>query len=335
MINSISIIPVSLFGLISFVFALLWYHSKSTFDHWKKLNIKFIKPAPLFGNTGGFLLLREPLHETFAKLYAYFKGDQYGGFFLMRKPALLINDPEIITNVLTKDFKYFVNRNFDFAYVNKELNPLSEHLFLVEGDRWRVLRQKLSPVFTSGKLKLMYEQIFDCVNVLNKFIELHMNSNSTDLNVKEVFERFSIDVVGSVAFGLDCNSLNANDEFRAMGGEVLKPKFIHAIRMLLAIFNEKLLHVFRVTDLPKVVKDFYTNVTLGTVDYRRKHNVVRNDFLQLLMELQNTSKDPKYAVDERKNPVLNGMSVIINNTNEFDKLIIKNYLSLMNCCRGI
>jgi cytochrome P450 family 6 len=78
----------------------------------------------------------------------------------------------------------------------------------LEGQEWKERRAKLSPVFTSGKMKLM----FDIVNSIgDKFIEATDNEiqKSPKLEVGQILSRFTTDVISNVAFGLDseCNFL--------------------------------------------------------------------------------------------------------------------------------
>ncbi|XP_065207592.1 probable cytochrome P450 6a14 [Planococcus citri] len=294
-------------SLVGIVIALFWYFSRSTFNYWKKLKIPYKKPVAFFGNAYDFALFKASFHDNLHSIYNHFPDDPFGGFFEMRSPVLLLKDPTIVTHVLIKDFKSFVNRGFTFTVPDKELNPFSGHLFLSDGDRWRALRSKMSPVFTSGKLKYMYEQIFQCVGVLNQFVERNLKNDSCDVDVKELFERFTIDVIGTCAFGLECNSLkDSNAEFQAMGVKIFKPTFANAIRVLFSAFSPKLIVFFKIADVKKEITEFFLNVILSSVTYRRKNNVERNDFLQLLMELQNTSSDPKYSVGVRNSSVLKG-----------------------------
>ena len=79
----------------------------------------------------------------------YFK--RYGkvyGLFTGTLPTLSIADPELIKQVLVKDFHLFVNRRI----VNSFHDIWNTNLFLVEQDDWKRVRSICSPAFTSGKI---------------------------------------------------------------------------------------------------------------------------------------------------------------------------------------
>lgn len=67
-------------------------------------------------------------------------------------------DLELVKHITVKDFNNFTDRG---VFVNEEKEPITGHLFLIGGEKWRFLRNKLSPVFTSGKIKMMYHTISD------------------------------------------------------------------------------------------------------------------------------------------------------------------------------
>ena len=57
------------------------------------------------------------------------------------------------------------------AIIDVKTEPLANHLVNVTGNTWRNLRTKLTPVFSSGKLKTMLEQILNCSDEFVQFIE--------------------------------------------------------------------------------------------------------------------------------------------------------------------
>lgn len=77
-------------------------------------------------------------------------------------------------------------------------------LVTLEGAEWRERRIKMTPIFTSGKMKMMFgiiDSVSDrLVKVINKAVE---NSETQDLRAWA--QRFTADNIGNTAFGLECN----------------------------------------------------------------------------------------------------------------------------------
>lgn len=91
----------------------------------------------------------------------------------MLSPTLIWIDLELVRNVLAKDFQHFVDRGIHF---NKKTDPLSGHLFNLEGAHWKKMRVKLTPTFTSGKMKMMFQILVDCSENLIQKIEENINN---------------------------------------------------------------------------------------------------------------------------------------------------------------
>ena len=76
-------------------------------------------------------------------------------------------------------------------------------MLALEGQEWRDRRVKLSPIFTSGKMKMMFETVDTIgdklISVMNKGLE-----TSNMLEMKDLAAQYTNDVIGNVAFGLDC-----------------------------------------------------------------------------------------------------------------------------------
>jgi cytochrome P450 family 6 len=68
-----------------------------------------------------------------------------------------------------KDFQYFVDRVLSF---DEKLDPLfSRILGAIKGQSWRLWRTKLTPVFTSGKMKTMFYLVDTCGKELDDCLD--------------------------------------------------------------------------------------------------------------------------------------------------------------------
>jgi cytochrome P450 family 6 len=142
-------------------------------------------------------------------------------------------------------------------------------------------------------MKMMFSLMSECAEQLQQYVDKPAR-NGDILEMKEVMARFTTDVIGSCAFGLNCNSFtDSNSEFREMGKRLFEPSVASNLRRRLRTlppFLLKLLKPFHITVHPQEMINFFTGVVNDTINYREKNNVVRNDFLQLLIQLKNKGK---------------------------------------------
>lgn len=102
--------------------------------------------------------------------YSTFRDAPYVGFFKIRQPGVLIRDPEIIKDVLIKDFHYFEKND---AHIDEEVDPIgSKNPFLQYGERWKISRSQMSYCFSSGKVSLLKKKhFFHCMkNYTNHYV---------------------------------------------------------------------------------------------------------------------------------------------------------------------
>ena len=77
---------------------------------------------------------------------------KYGRVYKMcigRSPVIVVSDPEIVKQILVKEFWKFPNRP-PFAKPNP---PMDAGLFVARDERWKRIRKTLTPTFTATKLK--------------------------------------------------------------------------------------------------------------------------------------------------------------------------------------
>jgi len=143
-----------LISVIAVIFIGLYFHFTRHFNFWQKLGIPYIKPTPFVGNLTDCALLKTSIGEQLQKIYDEHSDKPYVGFFSFDKPCLFIRDLKLVKNILVKDFHNFVDRTVSFE---AKFDPLYGYdLPFLKGQLWRHLRTKLTPVFTSRKIKMMF-----------------------------------------------------------------------------------------------------------------------------------------------------------------------------------
>ncbi|XP_055588835.1 uncharacterized protein LOC129741152 [Uranotaenia lowii] len=286
-IEKSSMVLIELVGCVILAAFLRWWIRKR-FEYWKDRQVAYIEPEFPYGN---FRTLGKVEHiaPITRRHYDYFKtkGAPYGGVFMLMTPLLYIFDVKLIKTLLVKDFNYFPNRG---VYFNEKDDPLSAHLFAIEGQKWKTLRNKLSPTFTSGRIKMTFPLV---VGVCQQFCD-HLGElvqSTAEVEMHDLLSRYTIDVIGTCAFGLECNSFRDPDnEFRRYG-KIAFDKLPHSplVVYLMKAFR-KYANALGMKQLNDDVSAFFTKVTKETIDYRENNAVSRNDFIDLLLKLKNTGR---------------------------------------------
>jgi len=155
----------------------------------------------------------------------------------------------------------------------------------MENPQWKAIRSKLSPAFTSGKLKNMYNQIKECGDVLMKNIDIVLRENNNEIEIRDIMGKYSTDVIGSCAFGLKLNSINDDQsKFRKYGKSIFTPSIRALFRELCLMITPSLLKIIRVKDFPTEATEFFHKVFKETMTYRLENKIVRNDYVDYLLQ---------------------------------------------------
>ncbi|XP_024876802.1 cytochrome P450 6A1-like, partial [Temnothorax curvispinosus] len=186
-------------------------------------------------------------------------------------------------DILIKDFSTFANRGIPTF---KKADPLSQHLVALEPKRWRPLRTRLSPVFTSGKLKEMFSLISECADHLVQYME-KVTSRDEPVECRELTAKYTTDTIGSCAFGIEMNALSDEDsEFRKMGRKLFKPTWKSILRFRMRQMFPRLYELSAYVLPQTEVTKFFTRVIVETMDYRETNNITRHDFVDTLRDLK-------------------------------------------------
>ncbi|XP_046751440.1 cytochrome P450 6a22-like [Diprion similis] len=240
------------------ILTVLYYYSVTKHSYWRRKNVAGPKPLPIFGNFLDVVFMKTSLAEKLCDFYQVWKH-----FFV-------------------KDFTTFTDRGL---LVNEGVDPLSQHLFAIDSHRWRRLRNKLSPVFTSGKLKQMYHLLCECADHFEKYV-IDLAAKGDPIECKEITAKFTTDVIGSCAFGINMNALTSEDsEFRNMGRKVFAPSFKDGVVRTIRESLPVLFKFLKIRMISREITAFFVNSTAETISYRMKHDIVRKNSDQIDFEL--------------------------------------------------
>lgn len=104
----------------------------------------------------------------------------------------------------------------------------------------------MTPTFTSGKMKMMYPAVKQCSEELREVLQKHAEMEEA-VEVKDLIGRFSTDVISSVAFGIETNSLkNPDSVFRVMGRKIFESSWSSFMRNFLMFASPDLARLFKV-----------------------------------------------------------------------------------------
>ncbi|XP_016990153.1 probable cytochrome P450 6a14 [Drosophila rhopaloa] len=274
-------------ALLGVILALAYYFYIKVFTYWERKGVPFERPLMLVGNMKG-IGSKFHFREINQRIYDQFKGkSSFAGMYMFFKRTAMITDLDLIKQVMIKDFSYFQDRG---AFNNPRDDPLTGHLFTLEGEEWRSMRHKLSPVFTSGKMKQMTGVIIEVGHRLAEAMDTSVQAAKVDdgcVEIKDLCARFTTDVIGSCAFGLECYSLkDPNAEFRTKGRQIFERRRHSQFVQSFLFTNAKLAKKLRFKVFPDDITDFFMSAVKNTVDYRLKNGIKRNDFIDQLIELR-------------------------------------------------
>nr|XP_048289419.1 cytochrome P450 3A11-like isoform X1 [Myodes glareolus]XP_048289420.1 cytochrome P450 3A11-like isoform X1 [Myodes glareolus] len=271
--------------LLTISLMLLYLFGTQNHNIFKKQGIPGPKPLPILGTLlnyyKGIWKFDVECYKKYGKIWGLFDGPT---------PMFIITDPDMIKKVLVKEsYSVFTNRR-----VIGPVGVMSKAIALSKDEEWKRLRALLSPTFTSGKLKEMFPIIEEYGDILVKYLRREAEKGKP-LNMKEVFGAYSMDVITSTAFGVSVDSLNnPKDPFAEKTKKFLKIDFFEPLFLSIILFPF-LIPIYEMLNVSMFQKDsisffkkFVSRMKENRLDSKQKQRV---DFLQLMMNTQNNSKD--------------------------------------------
>ncbi|XP_031628377.1 cytochrome P450 9e2-like [Contarinia nasturtii] len=221
------------------------------------------------------------------KIYYHFPNEKLIGFFDMREPVYFARDLEFIRQIAIKDFDNFEDH---VGFIDSESDTLfGKSLFLLSEQKWRDMRATLSPAFTGSKMRHMFELVVECAEDMAKYLVKDVEQGKLiRWEMKELFSRYTSDVIASCAFGLKVDSLkDRTNEFFTIGTNSLNFSSLKVgLRMLLIRTLPKLMRAINFEFFPLRTKKFFKSMVLDTIAEREKNHIIRPDMINILMQVR-------------------------------------------------
>ena len=147
-------------SLVIVITALIHWMGVSSYSLLSHVNLPGPKPWPYVGNLLEVIYKHGGLHKAFIE-YDQKYGKVYK-IYMGRDPVIVVADPEMLRQILVRDFDKFRNRPEPIA----GNAPLNKGLFGARDDDWRRVRSILTPTFSASKLKEIVPIIEEAVDIL-------------------------------------------------------------------------------------------------------------------------------------------------------------------------
>ncbi|KAL3877748.1 hypothetical protein ACJMK2_035410 [Sinanodonta woodiana] len=174
------------------------------FSTFKRLGLQGPQPSIIAGNLPeimkkGQLQAMIDWSKQYGRIFGYYEG---------WTPVIAVADPQILRQILVKDFDNFRSRKPFPLAPRKALG-----LFLENGHQWKQSRSILTPAFSTGKIKKMFPIIDNMVDHLEENLNVK-SAEAKPFDIYSFYQSLTLDVIGRCAFGLQTNAqTDPKDEF--------------------------------------------------------------------------------------------------------------------------
>uniref|UniRef100_A0A1B0CH28 Cytochrome n=1 Tax=Lutzomyia longipalpis TaxID=7200 RepID=A0A1B0CH28_LUTLO len=255
--------------LILCIVAFLIWWQKSARLYWEKNGVSYIPGPPLIGIPKDCMMLKKNCGELFMEIYnnEKFKDEPITGVYFFNKPSLVVRHPELIKKILIKDFSNFMDRTLSGDPYHDVIGM--DNLFLVKGQRWKTIRHKLSPIFTTGKVKNFFLLMMEVIKILEQKLAEEIGDEPQEYDAKELASLYTTDTLSLCAFGVQANSLlDPKADIHENIKRAIDFNWQRGLVYLLSFFLPKLSSVFGLTLFSKETNDFLRSTINNVMEER-------------------------------------------------------------------
>jgi len=226
------------------------------------------------------------------KIYNLNRDAKYIGLYATTKPVIMLRDPEVIKNVIVKNFDSFTN-NSVFVDVNDYI--LSQNLFGLQNTKWRHVKNLLSPFFTSSKMKIMFSLMSKHAADFAKLMST-LPADKSDVNMKDIFRRYINDVIALYIYGMKIDSIrDSTNKFYVCGKDITYVSAILIIKYIFIRTFPKLGRILNIKLLNNQKMKYFESRIKNEIAIRDAEHISHLDMIQLMLD--NRGKEGRIQLD--------------------------------------
>ncbi|CAG2115902.1 unnamed protein product [Medioppia subpectinata] len=215
-------------------------------------------------------------------------------------PVLNIADPDLIRDIMVKDFHAFTDRTKLWTSANPVTARNINHL---SGDDWKRVRNIISPVFTSRKMRQMFPEIRGC---LQTFMT-HLDNEVVPVGQMELVStmaKFAMDVIGRCVFATQINVYTPGEDIFVKLAQA-KFNFSPWDELFTLILPKRIQRWLRVSD--RDVDRYFIEHVRKVIQERKEKQLSQQDgtqikyvdFIQLLLDADYSSSTSTIDTSEQ------------------------------------
>ncbi len=211
-------------------------------------------------------------------------GDVFG-YYNAGTPVLAVSDPDIVKEILVKQFDKFDERYGTIDTSEHKYATLAE----IKGEKWKRVRGITSPTFSTKKMKLMSPMILQCISKLMDRFKKRVKEGK-NFNIAADFKCLTLDVIATTVFSYDTNVFNTTDnifikklEHLIAGFDFDKQPFGDKMKLLMLTVFPSLMK----TGLFDAWEDdmWFLDLAKKMIQDRQTSGEERHDYLHLMLSL--------------------------------------------------
>ncbi|XP_021957567.1 cytochrome P450 9e2 [Folsomia candida] len=283
--------------LVIFLVSYLVYSQRKEVSYFRSKKILHLGNA--FVNSFYYMIYKKiGLVEMLQESYDQMREAQapVAGNFDMGCINYFVTDSDMLKHILVKDFDHFVNRRSIKVPSTDIL--VTKMLIFQNDEKWKGLRSKLSPTFTTGKIKRLFSLFNDSSKKLVQYVNERMaESTDGEIDLGDGYSKFTMDTIASAVCGMNSQAFDQIEPsiFEMMGKKLqltftAKTFFKFFVMILLPKFSQRI----GMTMFDKDMHQFFAGAIKSSIKERNQTGQKGNDFIQLMLEV----REDKLKTDE-------------------------------------